>query len=87
MGSWVKGQPFVFHSVARACRGGAGKGESRHDLRLLVEFRKLHPVSLVKEGCGKDGPLQVLQGSGEVLSLPLYPHHPTPFAGWTVGNM
>ena len=45
LGSWVKGHPFIFHSVARVCQGGAEKGESRHDLRALVEFRKLHPIS------------------------------------------
>ena len=65
LGSWVKGHSLIFCSVARACRGGAGKGEHKHDVSALVEPRKPHPISWWRKKMEKMAPCRSFNVPGK----------------------
>lgn len=67
--------------VSLCCQGLQGWGRKRRAqtwLKGTGGAPEATPQKLVKEECGENGSLQVLQCSGQVLSPPLYCCHPPP---------
>lgn len=85
-GSWMKGHPFISHSVAGPVGGGgAGKGHCRRDFR-----DRWRPGAtarrLVKAGCGKGGPRRSSGILGRPVAYSSSAPSPPPSAGETVRN-